>query len=135
MCLRRREFIKPELNAQFRSLCSSTPITSWLFGYDICGQIKDLQQHNQIGVRLTQSRSRLTPIGSRLTPIGSRPQSAPRKYQVGARDHARRGGFYGHTVSAGSRNRESFLHQRDYPQAQKKNPRKHQSFKGADNLN
>ena len=128
MCLRRREFIKPELNAQFRSLCTSAPITNWLFGDDICCQIKDLQQHNQTGVRLTQSRSR-------LTQIGSRPQSAPRKYQVGARDHARRGGFYGHTVSTGSRNRESFLHQRDHPQAQKKNPRKHQSFKGAGNLN
>ena len=50
MCLRRREFIKPELNAQFRSLCTSAPITSWLFGDDICGQIKDLQQHNQVGV-------------------------------------------------------------------------------------
>ena len=128
MCLRRREFIKQELNAQFRSLCTSAPITSWLFGDDICGQIKDLQQHNQIGVRLTQSRSRLTPIGSRL-------QSAQRKYQVGAHDHARRDGFYGHTVSTGSLNRESSLHQRDYPQAQKKNPRKHQSFKGAGNSN
>ena len=52
MCLRRRKFIKPELNAQFRSLCTSAPITSWLFGDDICGQIKDLQQHNQIGVRI-----------------------------------------------------------------------------------
>ena len=31
MCLRRREFIKPELNAQFRSLCTFAPITSWLF--------------------------------------------------------------------------------------------------------
>ena len=52
MCLRRREFIKPELNAQFKSLCTSAPITNWLFGDDICSQIKDLQQHNQIGVRL-----------------------------------------------------------------------------------
>ena len=58
MCLRRGEFIKPELNAQFKSLCTSAPITSWLFGDDICGQIKDFQQHNQIGVRLTQSRFR-----------------------------------------------------------------------------
>ena len=128
MCLRRREFIKPELNAQFRSLCTSAPITGWLFGDDICSQIKDLHQHNQIGVRLTRSRSR-------LTPVGSRPQSAPRKYQAGARDHAQRGGFHGHTVSTGSRNLESFLHQRDHPQAQKKNLRKHQSFKGAANLN
>ena len=53
MCLLRREYIKPELNAQFRSLCSSAPITSWLFGDDICGQIKDLQKHNQTVVRLT----------------------------------------------------------------------------------
>ena len=60
---------------------------------------------------------------------------APRKYQAGARDHARRGGFYGHTVSTDSRNLESFLHQRDHPQAQKKNLRKHQSHKGAGNLN
>ena len=80
--------MKPELNAQFRSLCTSAPITSWLFGDDIYGQIKDLQQHNQIGLRLTQSRSRLTPTGSRL-------QSAPRKHQARAHDHARRGGFYG----------------------------------------
>ena len=115
MCLRRREFIKPELNAEFWSLCTSAPITSWLFGDDICGQIKDLQQHNQIGVRLTQSRSR-------LTPTGSRPQSAPRKYQAGARDNARRGGFHGHTVSTVSRNRESFLHQRDHPPSSKEKP-------------
>ena len=103
MCLRGREFIKPGLNAQLRSLCTSAPITSWLFGVDICGQIKDLQQHSQIGVRLTQSRSRLTPTGSRL-------QSAPRKYQAKAHDYARRGGFYGHAVSTGFHNRESLLY-------------------------
>ena len=79
----------------------------------ICGQIKDLQQHNQIGVRLTQSRSRLTPAGSRL-------QSAPRKYQAGAHDHARRGGFYGHTVSTGFRNRESFTPERSPPSSKGK---------------
>ena len=61
MCLRRREFIKPELNAQFRSLCTSAPITNWLFGDDLCGQIKDLQQHNQIGVRLTQFQIQIDP--------------------------------------------------------------------------
>ena len=99
MCLSRRVFIKSELNAQFRSLCTSAPITSWLFGDDICGKIEDLQQHYQIGVRLTQSRSRLTPTGSRL-------QSAPRKYQARAHDHARRVGFYARTVSTGFRNCE-----------------------------
>ena len=128
MCLRRRESIKPELNAQFMSLYTSAPITRWLFSDDICGQIKDLQQHNHTEERLTQSRSRLTSIGSRL-------QSASRKYQAGAHDHARRGGFYGHTVNTGFHNREPFLHQRDHSKAQRRNLRKHHSFRGAANLN
>ena len=41
LCLRRREFIKPELNSEFRSLCASAPITELLFGNDICSQIRD----------------------------------------------------------------------------------------------
>ena len=105
ICLRRMEFIKPELNAQFRSLCTSAPIISWLFGDDICGQIKDLQQHNQIGVRLTQSRSRLSPTGSGL-------QSTTRKYRARAYDHARRGGFYGHTVATKEKPEETSIIQR-----------------------
>ena len=53
LCLRRREFIQPELNSEFRSLCASALLQS-LFGNDICSQIKELQQANQLGSRLTQ---------------------------------------------------------------------------------
>ena len=31
LCLRRHEFIKPELNSELRSLCASAPITEFLF--------------------------------------------------------------------------------------------------------
>ena len=60
LCLRRREFIKPELNSEFRSLCASAPITEFLFGNDICSQIKELQQANQLVSRLTQYKQTAT---------------------------------------------------------------------------
>ena len=94
VCLRRREFIKPELNSEFISLCASAPITEFLFGNDICSQIKELQQANQLGSRLTKYKQ-----------IATRAQRA-RPYRQFASDNAH--------------NRGPFLHARD--QRQKKRP-------------
>ena len=47
--LRRREFIKPDLNRQFASLCSArTPVTGLLFGDNLSQQCKDIQETNKL---------------------------------------------------------------------------------------
>ena len=103
LSLRRCEFIKPELNSEFRSLCASAPITEFLFGNDICSQIKELQQANQLGSRLTQYKQ--TATGAQRA----------RPYRQFASDNAH--------------NRGPFLHARD--QRQKKRPPKRLStFQG-----
>ena len=47
-------------NSELRSLCASAPITEFLFGNDICIQILELQQANQLGSRLTQYKQTAT---------------------------------------------------------------------------
>ena len=48
--LRRRELIKPDLNRQFASLCSSqVPITGLLFGDNLSQKCKDIQETNKLG--------------------------------------------------------------------------------------
>ena len=52
--LRRREHIKPELNANYKHLCSATiPITDELFGDDISKLVKDLTEVNRVGRKIT----------------------------------------------------------------------------------
>ena len=52
--LRRREHIKPELNANYKHLCSAIiPITDELFGDDISKQVKDLTEVNRVGRKIT----------------------------------------------------------------------------------
>ena len=50
---RRREHIKPELNFNYKHLCSNTlPVTTELFGDDISKQVKELTEVNQMGKRI-----------------------------------------------------------------------------------
>ena len=67
--LRRREFMKPDLNTQFTSLCSaSTPVTKELFGDDVSKEIDELSKANQLGEKLAApKRGR----GSRQHPYGA----------------------------------------------------------------
>ena len=68
--LRRRELIKPELHRDFMPLCSSAPITTFLFGDDLNSQIRNLQQANRIGSLVNRK-----PYGSReiRRPVRFRP--------------------------------------------------------------
>ena len=57
--MRRREFIKPDLNRQFAGLCSPhVPVTGFLFGDNLPQQCKDIQQTNKIGQQVGFSGSR-----------------------------------------------------------------------------
>ncbi len=55
--LRRRELLRPSLNAKYTTLCNpSTPITSELFGDDISKEIDQVAKANQLGNKLSNSR-------------------------------------------------------------------------------
>ena len=56
--LRRRESLKPDLNAQFASLCNqTTPITSELFGDDLGKEIDEVSRANKVSRKLSSKRS------------------------------------------------------------------------------
>ena len=56
--LRRRESLKPDLNAQFASLCNqTTPITSELFGDDLGKEIDEVSRANKLSRKLSSKRS------------------------------------------------------------------------------
>ena len=52
--LRRREFIRPDLNFSYRELCSpATPITDLLFGDELARVVKDINETNRMSSRFT----------------------------------------------------------------------------------
>ena len=56
--LRRRESLKPDLNAQFASLCNqTTPVTSELFGDDLGKEIDEVSRANKLSRKLSSKRS------------------------------------------------------------------------------
>lgn len=55
--MRRREAIKPDLNQEYKHLCSPTvPVTEFLFGSDLSQHIKDMAEANRVACRLSSSR-------------------------------------------------------------------------------
>ena len=51
---RRREMIRPDLNAGYRELCSqNTPITDNLFGNELAKQVKEINDTNRVATRVT----------------------------------------------------------------------------------
>ncbi len=51
--VKRRDQIRPDLNTQFRQLCSpQVPVTSFLFGDDLPKTIKDISETNRVGVKV-----------------------------------------------------------------------------------
>ena len=55
--MRRTEAIKPDLNQEYKHLCSSTvPVTEFLFGCDLSQQLKDMAQANRVASKLSSSR-------------------------------------------------------------------------------
>ena len=51
---KRRELIKPDLNDQFKQLCSShTPVTKLLFGDDLLKSVKEISETNKVGVKVS----------------------------------------------------------------------------------
>lgn len=57
LSLKRRELIKPDLNTEYKKLCSGvTEITDHLFGEDLAKQVKDIGEANKIKSKLSSSR-------------------------------------------------------------------------------
>ena len=55
---RRRELIKPDLNQQYSTLCSTrVPVTGLLFGDNLSQQCKDIQDTNKLGQKFGQRAS------------------------------------------------------------------------------
>ena len=56
---RRRELMRPQLNANYRHLCSpSNPVTSLLFGDDLPNAVKDISADtNRLSSKLTKDSS------------------------------------------------------------------------------
>ena len=55
---RRRELMRPELNANYRHLCSpSNPVTGLLFGNDFPKAVKDISDTNRLSSKLTKDTS------------------------------------------------------------------------------
>ena len=53
--VRRREQIKPDLNVQYRSLCSAqVPVTSHLFGDDLAKTLKDINETCRVGAQVSK---------------------------------------------------------------------------------
>lgn len=62
LSLRRRELVKPHLNKEYSSLCSSlTPITGLLFGDDLQTQLNNIKASNKIGQATTSGARNTTP--------------------------------------------------------------------------
>lgn len=58
MNMKRRELIKPDLNVQFKHLCSShVPITEELFGDDLHKHVKDITESQKVSNRLQRGRA------------------------------------------------------------------------------
>lgn len=55
---RRRELMRPQLNTNFRHLCSpSNPVTAELFGDDLPKAVKDISDTNRLSSKLTKDGS------------------------------------------------------------------------------
>ena len=75
---RRRELMRPQLNANYRHLCSpSNPVTSLLFGDDLPKAVKDISDTNRLSSKLTKDSS-----STRLAK-----SSQPRPYWQGKRKY------------------------------------------------
>lgn len=69
--MKRRELIKPDLNSQFKHLCSGhVPITDELFGDDLSKYVKDISDSQRVANKIT--RGKVNPRGaySRAAPRG-----------------------------------------------------------------
>ena len=97
--LRRRELLKPDLNARYAALCTNpkTPITSELFGNDIGKEIDDLSKANRLSKRIAS-----TSRGRRASPYNRSERGR------GFRDFSRRGLFQGRYADRS----QSFLSER-----------------------
>ena len=62
---RRRELLRPQLNANYGYLCApSNPVTGELFGDDLPTTIKDITDTNRLSSKLTRDSSRYTRRGT-----------------------------------------------------------------------
>ena len=95
--LKRRELLRPDLNAQFSALCNaSTPISTELFGDDVGKEIDEVAKANRLGKKLASHKkgrvSRYQPYGSKRRSICHSGQSQAR---LDERGHSRSQAFLG----------------------------------------
>ena len=81
---RRKELMRPQLNANYRHLCSpSNPVTSLLFGDDLPKAVKDISNTNRLSSKLTKDSS-----STRLAKISQpRPNWQGKRKYDGARSN------------------------------------------------
>ncbi|EDO40115.1 predicted protein [Nematostella vectensis] len=107
---RRKELIKPDLNNEYRHLCSSSSnvtITDQLFGDDLAKEVKELTEVNRVGKRVTTTN----------------PTAYPRSRDnrnLGAGSYGSRGRMF--------RTRKSFLDSRNYGNQQTFNTNQTRKF-------
>ena len=71
--LRRRELIRPDLNQQFGSLCSTqVPVTDLLFGGNLPEQCKNIQETNKLGNKVSHRFGTGRGLGRREDKFGER---------------------------------------------------------------
>lgn len=58
---RRKEMIKPDLNARFKDLAKNNPVSSNLFGDDLSQQVKDINEADKMSKVMAKGSSRLNP--------------------------------------------------------------------------
>lgn len=68
--MRRREFLKPELSKNFRSLCSSSlPLTKYLFGNDLPKKVDEIAKANKITSKVVTKETNSGNRSDRRKPV------------------------------------------------------------------
>lgn len=85
--MKRRELIKPDLNVQFKHLCSShVPITEELFGDDLSKYVKDISDSQRVANKITKGKASNPRGNYSNAPHRGRPWRGAQGYR-GARFH------------------------------------------------
>ena len=115
--LRRREMLRPQLNANYRYLCApSNPVTGQLFGDDLPKAIKDIADTNRLSSKLNRTTPRYIRHGSRQHTYGVAGRG---KYRNNSYNYTRSRPFQ--SGSSQAKNYHSSLHRKQKEGGKTKN--------------
>lgn len=80
---RRREVIKPDLNARFKDLAKNQPVTDKLFGDELSQQVKDINETAKMARSMAKGNSRSNPNKGKGLRHQSKNWGDSRRYQSG----------------------------------------------------